>query len=175
MGVSTDGELAFGIDFGDENPLLERDEDGDLIELDDDEDSSDLGEFLARKTGLENPYLTKLPHEVNHGASHMYEDWKKENPWFEGEAKAYFDAKGKLEDASPVEIVMHCSYDYPMYILALKGTHLFASRGTPKKVNFERLNSLVTEEKLAEARKFCAEYGLPEFYGADWLLFSMWG
>lgn len=174
MGVSTDGELAFGIDFGEDNPLLERDEDGDLIEGDEDEDSSDLADFLARKTGLVSPYL-KLPHEVNHGPYDAYDDWKKENPWFEAEANEYFEAKRKLADACPLEIHLHCSYDYPMFILAIKGTHLSASRGSPQKVNFARLNSLVTEDKLAEARKFCEEYGLPEFYGADWLLFSMWG
>jgi len=174
MGVSTDAELVFGIDFGETNPLIPVDEDGDPIELDDDDDAGSLDTFLANKAGLESPYH-KLPTEVNHGPSSMYEEWKQENPWFEPEADAYFAAKRKLEEAAPVELHWHCSYDYPMYILGLKGTHLSASRGTPEKVNFERLSKVVTDEKLAEARKFCEEVGLPPFYGADWLLFSMWG
>lgn len=77
-----------------------------------------------------------------------------------------------FRDNFPVELVSHCSYEYPMYILAVKGTKITASRGSPKVIDPTSL--VVSPEKIEKLRKFCEEYRI-EWEEPEWYLCSMWG
>jgi hypothetical protein len=71
----------------------------------------------------------------------------------------------------PVEIVHHCSSEYPMYGIAVRESHLSTRRGHPKEVkSFE-----VQPNWDSRLRGFCKVYGLvpPEKFG--WYLASYWG
>lgn len=172
MGQSTDAILAFGMDVGDEWSLPGVDSE------DEDSDSTDLGEFLARRADLEDPYKTLLPAEVNEGPYAEYERWKAANPDFEAATSRWFAAKQQLEEAAPIEIIWHCSYDYPMYVIAMKGTQLSAARGYPKKIEDTRelVTTALSTAKIAEAARFVHEHELLDRpFEPAWLLFSMWG
>ena len=92
MGTSTDGILAFGVDFGDEDCFDET-----LPE--------ELREILEKTEGLED-YLIECS-----GIGEWSEDFTAE------ENSEYWDKRQKVIKDAPVEEVTHCSYDYPMTIL----------------------------------------------------------
>ena len=139
MGVSTDGQICFGIAFeeGSEFPW-DRDEDADW----------DIEDWWRRLHGW-NEFWT----EADIG---------------------YFDRQGTFdaEHPMPVQLVMHCSYDYPMYILSLPGTLIRASRGYPAE-----LPSDMGERDGIPLIDFCEEHGieLSEEQKPCWLLTSLWG
>ena len=82
-------------------------------------------------------------------------------------------AKDKaFRDSFPVDLVWHCSYDYPMFILTVRGTDETAYRGSPEVIDPEKL--FVTLEKIEALRSFCEEYGI-EWEEPKWYLCSMWG
>ena len=69
----------------------------------------------------------------------------------------------------PFEWVTHCSYDYPMYILAVPGTHKHNSRGYP-----EKITSLGVEPDILEAYlEFLKKLGITE--QPEWWLASVCG
>lgn len=72
----------------------------------------------------------------------------------------------------PVDLVWHCSYQYPMYILAIRGTETTAARGYPQKIDPSSL--VVANEKIEFLKKFCETYGI-EWQEPKWYLCSMWG
>ncbi len=87
------------------------------------------------------------------------------------EENAYGKKARELHDAYPVELIIHCSYDYPMYIVAAKDSRYYASRGYSKTINPSDLK--VKQEDIDALKAWCKKYnveGEPE-----WLLFSMWG
>jgi hypothetical protein len=71
----------------------------------------------------------------------------------------------------PVHPVTHCSCEYPMTILAVKGTFVSASRGNPKLINVSKLH--VSPEDQAELLEFCREYGIKYSLGPCWWLSSL--
>lgn len=166
MGQSTDAEIAFGVDFGDDHPLLGEDED---------EGSEDLGDYLAARTGLIDPD-SEIPEEINYGSLDDFARWKDENPEWTKRTRVYRQKVLELEDEAPIEIIAHSSGEYPMYIVAIKGTHLVASRGYPKE--FEPTALWVDAASISAAQKFCEEYEINtedhHFEDPKWLLFSMW-
>lgn len=83
-----------------------------------------------------------------------------------------WEKRRDFRDNFPVELVSHCSYEYPMYILAVNGTEITASRGSPEVIDPASL--VVSPEKIEELRKFCEEYGI-EWEEPKWYLCSMWG
>ena len=92
-----------------------------------------------------------------------------------GVEECEWDVRRDARNACPVEIVSHCSYDYPMYIVALTGTRIWASRGYPVEVDPEKLN--IDPEKIKEYHKFITDKGIPVPEGETphWVLCSMWG
>jgi len=84
----------------------------------------------------------------------------------EGEQIDWYDFEEGKE--LEVELIAYCSYDYPMYILAAKGTEINAHRGSVKKLIPEKLifDRSVNDEKI---RAFCEEYGI-EYKQPEWLL-----
>lgn len=69
----------------------------------------------------------------------------------------------------PVTLVQHCSYEYPMYILAVNGTETTARRGYPQEIESLDVDQDRREALVAFAEKHGID-GEPK-----WLLCSMWG
>lgn len=134
MGQSTDGILAFGVDFGEDIEMPWGD---------------DFEEYLHEEASL---------------------IWK--SGMSDEESSKYFAACRKVEAACPVEVVIHCSLDYPMYILAVRGTHTSASRGYPEAIDPKEL--IVQEEKIAAAKAWCEKLDI-QWDNPQWLLCSLWG
>lgn len=73
----------------------------------------------------------------------------------------------------PVELIMHCSYDYPMYILAVNHQKANAWRGTP--VELGHTIESPTGEQIATFKAWCAERDIELEKEPQWLLCSMYG
>lgn len=143
MGTSTNAILAFGFDLGEELPEAFQDSDGDG-------DNFDFDEWLNKKAGAIYP--------VDHAGI--------KSP----EYQAYSTACKAARAASPVDFITHCSYDYPMYFLAVPGTQTTARRGYPETVGTPD----VPPEAVAAMRKFCDEHSI-EWQEPSWHIFSLWG
>lgn len=86
-----------------------------------------------------------------------------------GEPGHNFAANAEFRKTVPADMVLHCSYDYPMYILAVRGTQVTARRGYPQEI--ESLG--VDPAKLAAFKVWAEERGITG--EPKWLLCSMWG
>ena len=87
-----------------------------------------------------------------------------------GESGHTFEAQWAWRDSCPADMTMHCSYDYPMYILAVRGTKTTAYRGYPKEIK----SLAIDEAKVSAFREWCEANGI-EYQEPKWLLVSMWG
>jgi len=97
-------------------------------------------------------------------------DWQKRcGECFEG-LDEYVSAVLKKAGITGVSLIMHCSYEYPMWIL---GTHRFrAYRGSPTDVPLNVLT--VPEEETEAIRRALTVLGQgPK--KPRWLLASIWG
>lgn len=142
MSQSTDAILAFGFDLG-ETDLEE-------ILNDSPPDGGDFEDWLCHRAGVIYP------------AGHDGID--------SDEYKAYDAAKKAAIEACPVELLMHCSYECPMYYLALRGSSVKANRGYPQDV----YTNTPQPEKIAAMKAFCDELGI-DWQQPKWHIFSMWG
>lgn len=149
MGVSTNAILAFGFDLGVES----TDELSQLfrpgVELEEDE-SFEFDDWIATQAGAVYP--------EGHGGidSNEYTDyWKK--------------SKAAIA-ACPVEVITHCSYDCPMYFLALRGSQSTALRGYPVAVT----TPVPPAEQVSAMRAFCDQHGI-KWQEPSWHIFSLWG
>lgn len=106
-----------------------------------DEDSTDFEDWIADHLGLG--------------------DWQQEGYW---------ERKREAVKAFPVDLIMHCSYDYPEYFIAVRGTEQRASRGYPVKLDLHEVDSA----KVQALREFCDQHGI-EWGEPAWHTFSMWG
>ncbi len=86
------------------------------------------------------------------------------------ETGEYRKAREEALASCPVEIITHCSYDYPMYFLALTGTRTTASRGCPQEIDPER----VADDRILEMCRFCQWAGV-DWVEPKWQVFSVWG
>ena len=109
------------------------------------EDFDDLDDFLASEAGIP--------------------------PWNHDSPEDYWNQKNAALAASPVELVSHCSGEYPMYILAVRGTYKNASRGYPEVLTPDYFT--VPQEKINAARKWCEDHKV-EWQEPSWILASMW-
>jgi len=88
-----------------------------------------------------------------------------------GKKDASYDEWRELEKACPADLVRHCSCDYPMYILAVRGSKTTAFRGYPEKITIESM--VIEPEKVAALKEWC-EANNVEYKEPGWLLCSMW-
>lgn len=166
MGRTWSGTILFGVDLGEDGlrpPYDERedDEDGDV-------DPGDLSDFLAARAGLVSPYAS-LPDEINYGPHQAFLDWKLSHPEFERAADEFYEAKRKLEDASPVDLDSYGASDYSCWVLYLKGTKEYAYQ-TIETVDLDALRAAAAPSKVALAQQFCKANGLPAFDDPKWLV-----
>lgn len=183
MGVSTDGILAYGINLGgveDDADLfwLPKDEDGDTI-YDENEGEPNFETWWEEQNGVSSKAIwaeyyawEKLNKtgEYEHD-SKLVEKYEKLNPQWRKKLDKYYDDARRVRDDCPVELVMHCSYDYPMYILAVKNSQFTASRGYPEEIDPENLH--ISEEDLDNFNEFIDTYKIEG--SPKWWLASMWG
>jgi len=104
------------------------------------------------------------------------EEWWNEETGFKGSVNSdsYYDdiRAHQQKNPMPVEVVWHCSYDYPMFILSLPGKSISASRGYPTEFNPAELT--VTEAEHKVLKDFCEKYDI-KYTVPKWVVCSMWG
>ena len=148
MGQSTNAILCYGFS------LTEDDSEQLPWLLDESGDQMDFSDFLAKKADLNMPPVPWVQDGNN-------------DPWYD-----YWRMKREIEDKVGVTLVMHCSDEYPMYILAIKDSVHVAIRGTPELLGQSiPLARVQGWEKLLS--DFCGDAGIP-FVQPQWMLCSMW-
>ncbi len=85
-----------------------------------------------------------------------------------------YKEKSDIINNSQLELCQHCSYDYPMYILCIRGTEHKAWRGDPTLLDFEEMNKFVTPEAVAELKRV-AKIIDPDCGEPGWWLASLYG
>lgn len=152
MGTSTDGQISYGVEI-EEGYEFPWDEHGDMEEWWQEingyaPDWCPFTEDGDYKEGVErgDPRISEY-------FDHKRE-WMKKNPL-------------------PVEIVVHCSYDYPMYIIAVPGTVLKNSRGYPEE--FKPWELEVTGIETLDLIEFCTKHSIEYIGEPAWRLTSLWG
>lgn len=87
---------------------------------------------------------------------------------------AYFAHRSAWDAAHPmpVEVVIHCTGDEPMYIIAVPGTVTEARRGSPREIDPNKL--AVSPAEVAVLRAFVAEHGVTTDGEPRWWLCSLW-
>jgi len=158
MGVSTDAILCYGFQFKDEEG---REKEGAPEWLIDEATGEEmmLDDFLARLVGLPEPL------------EHFDEERYASDPAYKSAWSEHWKRKRALEDEHGVEIVLHCSDSYPMYILAVKASVQTASRGSLIELG-QALS--VGPEWRETIRSFCERAKIP-FEEPQLILCSYWG
>jgi hypothetical protein len=113
------------------------------MRIDDDDDCFDYDEWLQKRFGME---------------------------WTEDRPKDFWEKFNEARDAFPVDLISHCSGDYPEYFLAVRGTDTTARRGCPEVI--EALPAIESAD-IDALKAFCDEIGI-EWEEPKWHLFSIW-
>ena len=156
MGVSTDGQLCYGIliEEGFEFPWEQERWDYDIEDW-----------WVYGICGYTNPIELYDAHgEYLNGR----EPTKEEIDLYYNSRRAF-----SKEHPVPIKLVNYCSGDYPMWILATPGSCMVANRGYPKPFEPEALSIEPTEEKAL--LQFCIDHKMPINDGPQWWLSSYWG
>ena len=155
MSVDTDGQICFGV-------LLEEG-----IELPWDSHGNDMESWWLEVVLEDKP---------------SFELFNEQGGWIDGKEPArelidqYLDEQRKFWNSHPkipIEIFNGQSGDYPLYILAVKGSTLIASRGSPE--SFDPLQLVVSDEQVKELTDFCKRFGIVYENPPQWYLSSYWG
>lgn len=89
--------------------------------------------------------------------------------WTPGVGSEFFDKERAAISKIPVEIIDHCSGDYPMHFLAVRGTENSARRGYPEKAP----QRPIEQSEIDALRAFCEKHDI-EWQEPCWHIFSMW-
>ena len=153
MGLSTNGEISYGVPFeeGYEFPWGDKD--------------------------IENWWIYDVL-----GFKHSFQIYDKDGEYLNGvrpseaDVNRYYeekDAFAKTQPKLPVEMVNYCSGDYPMYILAIPGTVQTAYRGNPHKLSSAQ--RVITDDEIVAFREFLSRFELKPSDTEDWYLTSYMG
>jgi len=150
MGIDSDAYLAYGVDFGEEGEFPWEGE----------EYNGDIEDWWREIKGF---------------SPSVVPDWLADDS-LERQAvvKQYFDERKSFDEANPlpVDVIGHCSDDYMMTILAVKGTEKRADRGDPVEI---AQSDMFPEPNAQKMIDFCKEYGIELPSEPTWLLFSYMG
>jgi len=121
---------------------------------------ADAGDWWLKVNGYESPF----------GMFDENGDWIDGTRPSQERIDAYFNHRLAALEANPlpVEIVLHCSRDVRMYIVAVPGTVAEAYCGDPVAITVIRPPSEMTEPVI----DFCKRFGL-RGQGPDWWLASL--
>ena len=159
MSVSSDGIIAYGIHFDEEQ--IEN-----LPWLGDDGD-----------TDIEDWWI-----DVVHGYKPPFEIFNKDGDYIGGvkppqsRIDEYFNHRRSFTDALPklpVEMVIHCSYECPMYIMAIPETKMEVWRGYPKPIPDGFIHRNPEWDNILIG--FCKKYGIEMPDKPAWWLTSLYG
>jgi hypothetical protein len=151
MGQSTNAILCWGIQVGEEDSLP----------------WDDKAEEMGYDGGNDDEFLA----DALCGIKKPKDEWEDG-----GENKVhrdYWTVKKEALEAYGIELVWHCSGEYPMYILAIAASEKTARRGYPETIvrtDMDRPEADNWQEKLNEA---CEKLGIEPSAG-EWILCSMW-
>lgn len=193
MGQSTDAHLFYGYCWSEEGTELFRgdcilypgDNPDDCTEHDHEEvDDGEWTEVVLARRGIFSPW-TKIPADLNSydSSSTRYSSYKEQqelsNAWtveHRAEIDSYYQAKKDVEEEYGVAISSHCSCDYPMPYIHVKGTEQQAWRGSPQTIDVMSIAKLDVSAMNRELSRFVADLGidLSEAEGPAWFLVSMW-
>ena len=111
------------------------------------------------------------PEDYDDGMSEYFDRLIGIKEW-QSEGWVSFEVDEEIRKAAPVELVLHCSYDYPMYFLAVRGTVTESNRGYP----VEFVPQTIDQEQLDEFKSWCDKHNieLPED-APKWYVFSRMG
>lgn len=155
MGVSTDGQINYGIPF-EEGFEFPWSEDGD----------GDIEAWWRTANGYENPMFNPFDESGNYKPGVSRDDPR---------IGEYFAHQREWMKANPipVEDVNYCSGDYPMILLAVPGLGLSCSRGDPEA--FDPASLVATTEQRQSLLDFCKRWGIEVPSEPAWYLTSYWG
>lgn len=145
MGVSTDGILFYGICIDPEEvevPWHSEEDDGDGPEI-----------HYAAKMGVKEP-----------------EDEYSDKPGVKEKYSKYWDEKQRINKESGCKVVWHCSWECPMFGLAISASTRTASRGYPTEIKAVE----VDENWDVCLKDYCEKMDV-EYEQPKWWLVSMWG
>lgn len=130
MGVSTDAILFYGYCWSDEAHSLWK--------TDDDNEEDSWEDRYARTKGLpppSTPYPERtVPSTRENGWDSTPKDYTAAEKAIIKQHTTYWDAKGKLVDASPCLVDSHCSASCPMPYVAVRKSVTLSYRGYPNKI-----------------------------------------
>jgi len=166
MGISTDGQLSYGVVFGEEHkfPWDAEEFEGGYIE-----------EWWMAVKGYANTHYYPFTKDgyYKEDAPVLIDKWgNKSLDHSNPKIQAYYDHRRAwlASNPLPVQLVNYCSGDYPMYLVAVK--HIECSRGYPTEIDPAFLE--VSEEEKQSLRDFLNLAGL-EANEPKWWLTSYWG
>jgi hypothetical protein len=120
----------------------------------------------------DKPYVFKQNNDIYDENGNQSKTYTKEKL-----TERYEHRQKYLDSTLPIEDIIHCHYDCPMYILTVKNTTFLSSRGYPIELNLEKLSTLVTSEKKKELEDFARKYIFKndEEIKMSWYLCSLMG
>jgi hypothetical protein len=153
MGVSTDGILCYGVEVEEESELPWKD--------------GDIGDWWIKDVKGWKPSIEIYTPEGEYINEKRPDDKLVDQ---------YYDERSAFKEKNPcpVEIVVHCSYDYPMYIIAIPRTVTSASRGYVEEI--KPLEMIIKNGEREALMEFCKTYNvsITDEY-PKWILASLWG
>lgn len=84
-----------------------------------------------------------------------FEDWLDEELGLVGKS---WTERQEAWDAYPVDLVRHCSCEYPMWIVIPRGAQVTATRGDPTLVQLT--DFIVAQDHINEFTEWCYERGI---------------
>lgn len=153
MGQSTNAILCYGFEVG------EEDEKPDWMQPEGDNEEFDFDDFVA----------SRFSDSIREPGEFHQENYE-HDPAIQKQWSDYWAAKRELVKSAGVELVSHCSGDYPMYILAVKSSVITAHRGYPKRLP----NDMVADPEWRKVLEgFCEKTGIP-MQEPGYILCSNW-
>lgn len=156
MGVSTNGQICFGLYFDQDTEFP----------WDSEEFDGDFNDWWWIQSGWmwygEQPFTTDGDYALGFSSG-------------DPRISAYYDSRREwlLSHPSPAAKINYQSGECPAYILAVPSSILIARRGYPKEFNPTSLR--VSESDVERLVQFCEKYGLEFLEQPKWYLSSYWG
>src|ERR1700722_11828043 len=113
-------------------------------------------------------FLENREHED--GYTEAFDDLICERAGFPADAE--YKTRKLVIDACPAELQSYCSYEWPMFLLCVRGAEHLVRRGYTAEITTENLT--IEPAKIAAFKAWCEANGI-EWQEPKWLLCSMYG